>query len=76
MHGWGRLLVALIIGIATAWWIWGRRSAEKHAEKATEHDPVTPPAEAEPKRDPEPELSAGRATQKRWCRGCHWRSCE
>lgn len=53
MHGWGRLIIALIIGLATAWWIWGRGAASQSDEDgADERD--APPFAPDPK--PEPEL--------------------
>ncbi len=45
-----RFILALLIGIATAWWIWGRLT---HAESAAE-EPAAPRPAPEPAPTPEP----------------------
>ncbi|MEM6908919.1 MAG: hypothetical protein AAF494_09590 [Pseudomonadota bacterium] len=55
-----RFILALIIGIATAWWIWGRvaaQSASKPAQTKPAPAPapvVTPTPEPEPEPEPRP----------------------
>jgi predicted flap endonuclease-1-like 5' DNA nuclease len=46
-------IIALLIGIATGWWIWARSRAEEGAVEETV-EPYQVPPEAEPEPEPEP----------------------
>lgn len=48
-----RFILALVIGVATAWWIWGRVSASTAA--GNEAPKAAPPPEPKPEPAPEPE---------------------
>ncbi|MEL7445223.1 MAG: hypothetical protein AAGK02_05340 [Pseudomonadota bacterium] len=63
-----RFILALVIGIATAWWIWGRMTAKGDADMSTANpDPAPSPSPAPaprpaPEPEPAPELTPERET--------------